>query len=98
MKYYATYTNASQKPLAADKVWDVIFDDGEKNVIESDAGKYDDSKKLAEINVDISVLGCKGKSIKVSEDGYLYADVFGTPKVFNIGREKAQKIADFLNE
>lgn len=98
MKYYAVYTNASQKPLAADKVWDVIFDDGEKNAIESDAGKYDDSKKIAEINVDISVLGCKGKSIKVSEDGYLYADVFGTPKVFNIGKEKAQKIADFLNE
>ena len=98
MKYYATYTNASQKPLAADKVWQILFEDGEKNAIESDAGKYDDSKKLAEINVDISILGCKGKSIKVSEDGYLYADVFGTPKVFNIGKEKAQKIADFLNE
>lgn len=98
MKYYAMYTSKSQKPLAADKVWDVIFDDGEKNVIESDTSKYDDSKKLAEINVDISVLGCKGKSIKVSEDGYLYADVFGTPKVFNIGREKAQKIADYLNK
>ncbi len=98
VKHYATYTNKSQKPLAADKVWDVIFDDGEKNVIESDTSKYDDSKKLAEINIDISVLGCKGKSIKVSEDGYLYADVFGTPKVFNIGKEKAQKIADFLNE
>ena len=98
MKYYATYTSKSQKPLAADKVWEILFDDGEKNAIESDAGKYDDSKKLAEINVDMSVLGCKGKSIKVSEDGYLYADVFGTPKVFNIGKEKAQKIADFLNE
>lgn len=98
MKYYATYTSKSQKPLAADKVWDVIFDDGEKNVIESDTSKYDDSKKLAEINVDISILGCKGKSIKVSEDGYLYADVFGTPKVFNIGKEKAQKIADYLNK
>lgn len=98
IKHYATYTNKSQKPLAADKVWDVIFDDGEKNVIESDTSKYDDSKKVAEINIDISVLGCKGKSIKVSEDGYLYADVFGKPKVFNIGKEKAQKIADFLNE
>lgn len=98
MKYYATYTSKSQKPLAADKVWDVIFDDGEKNVIESDTSKYDDSKKLAEINVDISVLGCKGKSIKVSENGYLYTDVFGKPKVFNIGREKAQKIADYLNK
>lgn len=98
MKYYAVYTNASQKPLAADKVWEILFDDGEKNVIESDTSKYDDSKKIAEINIDISVLGCKGKSIKVSEDGYLYADFFGKPKVFNIGKEKAQKIADFLNE
>ncbi len=98
MKYYAVYTNASQKPLAADKVWDVIFDDGEKNVIESDTSKYDDSKKLAEINVDISVLGCKGKSIKVSKNGYLYTDVFGKPKVFNIGKQKAINLTKYLNE
>ena len=98
MEKYAQYSSNTVKTPDSSKVWEILFEDGQKNEIETDIKKYDDSKKWAELKVDIQALGCRDKVIKVSKNGYLYTDVFGKPKVFNIGKQKAINLTKYLNE
>ena len=42
------------------------------------------------------IFGEKGISVSVSDDGYLFTNIFRTAKLFNIGKEKVSQLQDYL--
>ena len=56
----------------------------------------DDYKKRITLNTSIDALGIKNKAISVSDNGYLVTNLFMTAKVYNIGKEKAKELIDYV--
>ncbi len=85
--------------LDKQKVWDILFEDGQKCTVVKDPDKLllnGEFKKKLDIGINIPVLGCENKSISVSENGYLFTNILNKALIFNIGEEKAKNIIDYV--
>ncbi len=85
--------------LDKQKVWDILFADGQKCTVVEDPDKLllnGEFKKKLDISTNIPVLGCENKSISVSENGYLFTNILNKALIFNIGEEKAKNIIDYV--
>ena len=85
--------------LDKQKVWDILFEDGQKCTVVEDPDKLllnGEFKKKLDISTNIPVLGCENKSISVSENGYLFTNILNKALIFNIGEEKAKNIIDYV--
>ncbi len=85
--------------LDKQKVWDILFEDGQKCTVVEDPDKLllnGEFKKKLDISTNIPVLGCENKSISVSGNGYLFTNILNKALIFNIGEEKAKNIIDYV--
>lgn len=85
--------------LDKQKVWDILFEDGQKCTVVKDPDKLllnGEFKKKLDIGINIPVLGCENKSISISENGYLFTNILNKALIFNIGEEKAKNIIDYV--
>lgn len=85
--------------LDKQKVWDILFEDGQKCTVVEDPDKLllnGEFKKKLDIGINIPVLGCENKSLSVSENGYLFTNILNKALIFNIGEEKAKNIIDYV--
>ena len=85
--------------LDKQKVWDILFEDGQKCTVVEDPDKLllnGNFKQKLDISTNIPVLGCENKSISVSENGYLFTNILNKALIFNIGEEKAKNIIDYV--
>ena len=85
--------------LDKQKVWDILFEDGQKCTVVEDPDKLllnGEFKKKLDIGINIPVLGCENKSISISENGYLFTNILNKALIFNIGEEKAKNIIDYV--
>ncbi len=85
--------------LDKQKVWDILFEDGQKCTVVEDPDKLllnGEFKKKLDISTNIPVLGCENKSISISENGYLFTNILNKALIFNIGEEKAKNIIDYV--
>ena len=101
MTYY--YTDGGKtiefQGLDKQKVWDILFEDGQKCTVVEDPDKLllnGEFKKKLDISTNIPVLGCENKSISISENGYLFTNILNKALIFNIGEEKAKNIIDYV--
>ncbi|WP_028505560.1 hypothetical protein [Ruminococcus sp. FC2018] len=81
------------------KVWDILFSNGEKYTLVDDPDKLllnGNFKQKLDISTNIPVLGCENKSISISENGYLFTNILNKALIFNIGEEKAKNIIDYV--
>lgn len=85
--------------LDKQKVWDILFEDGQKCTVVEDPDKLllnGNFKQKLDISTNIPVLGCENKSISISENGYLFTNILNKALIFNIGEEKAKNIIDYV--
>jgi hypothetical protein len=85
--------------LDKQKVWNILFEDGQKCTVVEDPDKLllnGEFKKKLDIGINIPVLGCENKSLSVSENGYLFTNILNKALIFNIGEEKAKNIIDYV--
>ncbi len=101
LKQYGSYGSKTIEFQGLDKqkVWDILFEDGQKCTVVEDPDKLllnGEFKKKLDIGINIPVLGCENKSISVSENGYLFTNILNKALIFNIGEEKAKNIIDYV--
>ena len=77
-------------------VWSRLLDDDSiKN--EGDYAWADNTGKLLlNLSVSIPTLGQKNISIQVYQAGYVHTNIFGTRKIFYVGKEKAHAFAEYM--
>ncbi len=80
-------------------VLDILFSDSEKSTAISDPDKLlskNGFKKRISISTSVEILGYKNITISLSDDGYLFTNILSTAKIFNIGKDKVQRLKNYL--
>lgn len=81
------------------KVFDILFSDANKSEAISNTDEFllkNGFKKRIDISTSIDILGYHNISIALSDDGYMFTNILSTAKIFNIGKDKVQKLKSYL--